>query len=36
MKVLLESENMLGRRRIQDYFGEDFFGTDFWILWSTT
>lgn len=36
MKVLLESENMLGRHRIQDYFGDDFFGTDFWTLWSTT
>lgn len=36
MKVLLESEAMLGRHRIQDYFGDDFFGTDFWILWSTT
>lgn len=36
MKVLLESETMLGRHRIQDYFGDDFFGTEFWILWSTT
>lgn len=36
MKVLLESENLLGRHRIQDFFGDEFFGTDFWALWSTT
>jgi oleate hydratase len=36
MKVLLESENVIGRRRIQDFFGDEFFGTDFWALWSTT
>lgn len=35
-KVLLESENLLGRHRIQDFFGDEFFGTDFWALWSTT
>ncbi|KAJ6028708.1 hypothetical protein N7540_004284 [Penicillium herquei] len=36
MKVLLESEMLLGRNRIQDYFREQFFGTEFWILWSTS
>lgn len=36
MKVLLENERLLGRKRIQDYFGDEFFGTDFWALWSTT
>lgn len=36
MKILLEGETMLGRHRIQDYFSDDFFGTDFWTLWSTT
>jgi oleate hydratase len=36
MKVLLESENTLGRHRIQDFFGDEFFCTDFWVLWSTT
>lgn len=36
MKVLLENEILLGRNRIQDYFGDEFFGSDFWVLWSTT
>ncbi|OKO94685.1 Oleate hydratase [Penicillium subrubescens] len=36
MKVLLEGESLLGRYRIQDFFGDEFFGTDFWALWSTT
>lgn len=36
MKVLLEGESLLGRHRIQDFFGDEFFGTDFWALWSTT
>lgn len=36
MKVLLESEYLLGRHRIQEFFGDEFFGTDFWALWSTT
>ncbi|KAJ5240695.1 uncharacterized protein N7469_002286 [Penicillium citrinum] len=36
MKVLLENEFLLGRNRIQDYFGDEFFGSDFWVLWSTT
>lgn len=36
VKVLLESEDTLGRNRIQDYFGDEFFGSDFWFLWSTT
>jgi oleate hydratase len=36
MKVLLESENLIGRHRIQDFFGDEFFRTDFWALWCTT
>ncbi|CAG8061427.1 unnamed protein product [Penicillium nalgiovense] len=36
IKVLVESENNLGSRRIQDFFGDGFFATDFWVLWSTT
>lgn len=36
LKVLLESERLLERKSIQDYFGDEFFGTDFWALWSTT
>jgi oleate hydratase len=36
MKVLVENENILGSHRIQDFFREEFFGTDFWVLWSTT
>lgn len=36
MKLMLESERTLGRQRIQDFFGDEFFATDFWTLWSTT
>jgi oleate hydratase len=35
-KVLVESENLLGHDQIQHFFGNDFFDTDFWALWSTT
>ncbi|KAJ5413614.1 hypothetical protein N7509_000241 [Penicillium cosmopolitanum] len=36
LKVLVESENLLGHNQIQHFFGNDFFATDFWVLWSTT
>jgi oleate hydratase len=36
MKTLLESENAIGRNRIEDIFEKDFFTTEFWTLWSTT
>lgn len=36
LKLLLESEGLLGGHRIEEFFGEEFFATSFWILWSTT
>ncbi|OJJ43503.1 hypothetical protein ASPZODRAFT_169197 [Penicilliopsis zonata CBS 506.65] len=36
IKILLEAETALDGRRIQDFFGDEFFSTDFWVLWATT
>jgi oleate hydratase len=36
LKIMLESEKALGRRRIEEFFDDTFFGSNFWTLWSTT
>jgi oleate hydratase len=36
IKVMLESEKTLGAARIDEFFDEQFFKTNFWSLWSTT
>ena len=34
-RVVLTPEAMLGGRRIDEFFSEQFFSTEFWLLWST-
>jgi oleate hydratase len=34
-KILLTPETLLEGRRIEEYFTEEFFSTEFWLLWST-
>ena len=34
--LLLKPELALGRTAIADHFGEGFFSTNFWLMWSTT
>jgi oleate hydratase len=34
-RVLLMPETMLGGRRIEEFFSQRFFSTEFWFLWST-
>jgi oleate hydratase len=34
-RVLLTPEAMLGGRRIEEFFAQRFFSTEFWLLWST-
>ncbi|KFY67392.1 hypothetical protein V496_01583 [Pseudogymnoascus sp. VKM F-4515 (FW-2607)] len=36
IKIMLESESALGGRRIQEFFDDNFFKSNFWILWSTS
>lgn len=36
LKLMLESERALGGRRIQEFFDDKFFESNFWTLWSTT
>jgi oleate hydratase len=36
LKIMLESERSLDGRRIQEFFDETFFESNFWTLWSTT
>ncbi|SOE97286.1 oleate hydratase [Burkholderia sp. D7] len=35
-RLAIEPEHMLGRSRIADHFGPDFFNTNFWLMWCTT
>ena len=35
-RLILEPEELLGRTSIAHHFDEEFFGTDFWFMWSTT
>ena len=35
LKLSLNAEKSLDNLRIQDWFGEEFFDTNFWTLWST-
>lgn len=34
--ILVESEESLGAKRIDDVFGKHFFETNFWLMWQTT
>ncbi|MFA7091415.1 MAG: oleate hydratase [Arcobacteraceae bacterium] len=34
-KLLFTPESLLERKRIEDWFAEDFFTTNFWFIWST-
>ena len=34
-RLVLAPEAMLGGRRIDEFFSEQFFSTEFWLLWST-
>ncbi|GAD94831.1 67 kDa myosin-cross-reactive antigen family protein [Paecilomyces variotii No. 5] len=36
IRVMLENEHALGRKRVCDVFDGDFFSTKFWMIWSTT
>ncbi|KFZ23202.1 hypothetical protein V502_02317 [Pseudogymnoascus sp. VKM F-4520 (FW-2644)] len=36
IKIMLESESALGGRRIQEFFDDNFFKSNFWTLWSTS
>lgn len=36
IRVMLESEHALGRKKISDIFHADFFDTKFWMIWATT
>jgi oleate hydratase len=35
VKIMLERESTLGSKSIEDIMDEDFFGTTFWMLWTT-
>jgi oleate hydratase len=35
LKLTVESEASLSNKRIQDWFDEDFFATNFWLIWTT-
>jgi len=34
--LIVEPESLLGKTSIEDQFGEDFFTTNFWLMWCTT
>ncbi len=34
--ILIETENTLGAKRIDQVFGKHFFKTNFWLMWQTT
>jgi len=34
--IMLEGEKTLGKKKVNDIFGGDFFNTKFWTVWSTT
>jgi len=36
VKLMLASEETLGRTRIEDHFAPEFFKTNFWLMWCTT
>jgi len=36
LRILATPEHMLGARRIDDFFSEHFFATNFWQMWRTT
>ena len=36
LRMTVESEGALGTKRINDFFDEDFFKTNFWFMWATT
>jgi oleate hydratase len=36
LKLLFNSEEALGAKRIEDWFSPEFFNSVFWLLWSTT
>lgn len=35
LKLTFESEESLGDKRIQDWFGDEFFSTNFWLIWTS-
>lgn len=35
-KLIMESEESLGKTKISEYFGPHFFTTNFWYMWQTT
>ena len=35
LKLTYVSEKSLGKKRIEDWFEEDFFGTNFWYIWTS-
>jgi oleate hydratase len=35
MEMMAESESYLGTKRINEWFGPDFFKTNFWFMWDT-
>jgi oleate hydratase len=35
LKLTFESEESLGGKRIQDWFGDEFFSTNFWLIWTS-
>lgn len=34
--ILMETDESLGKKRIDEYFGTHFFKTNFWFMWQTT